>query len=121
MRKFSTLVSLLLISFSTSFSQVKLIDERFAFEPTLKYDWNIPAPKDVLGYRLGERFTIYADAVDYFKKLAAASDKITIASYGETYEGRELIYLVISSEKNQNRIEDIRKANLKLSSSDSKL
>jgi len=107
------LVFFALYTFST-IAQVQLIDERFAFEPELTYDAAIPAPKEVLNYRLGERFTIYADAINYFKTLAAASDKITIAPYGETYEGRELVYLVITSEKNQGRIEDIRNANLKL-------
>ncbi len=102
------------LCFTSLVAQVKLVEERFAFEPELSYDTDIPAPKDILNYQLGERFTIYEDAVDYFKKLAAASDKITIGSYGETYEGRELIYLVISSQDNQNRIEDIRQTNLKL-------
>lgn len=108
-------VLVLLIFFLDLSAQVQLIEDRFAFEPNLTYDKDIPAPKDVLGYQLGERFTIYADAVNYFKQLAAASDKISIASYGETYEGRELIYLVISSSENQGRIEEIRQANLKLS------
>ena len=98
--------------FSTA--QVQLIEDRFAFEPELTYDQTIPAPKDILNYRLGERFTIYADAVNYFKTLAAKSDKITLGSYGETYEGRELIYLVITSSKNQGRLEDIRQTNLQL-------
>jgi len=110
--------NLLLFLFLTSTfwltAQVELMNDRFAFEPELTYDSSIPAPKEVLNYRLGERFTIYADAVNYFKTLAAASDKITVAPYGETYEGRELIYLVITSAKNQNKIEEIRANNLKL-------
>ncbi len=95
-------------------AQVKLIEDRFAFEPELTYDQNIPSPADVLGYKLGERFTEYAATVDYMRKLAAASDRITIGNYGETYEGRPLIYLVITSAKNQGNIEAIRQNNLKL-------
>jgi len=83
--------------FTTTQAQVKLIEDRFAFEPELTYDQNIPSPANVLGYRLGERFTEYAATVDYMEKLAAASDKVTLGSYGETYEGRPLIYLVITS------------------------
>ena len=100
--------------FMTTQAQVKLIEDRFAFEPELTYDQNIPSPANVLGYRLGERFTEYAATVDYMEKLAAASDKVTISSYGETYEGRPLIYLVITSAKNQENIEQIRLNNLKL-------
>jgi len=112
--KQSSLAIALLFTLSTLTAQVKLIEERFAFEPELTYDKNIPSPAEVLGYRLGERFTEYAATVDYMRKLAAASDRITIGSYGETYEGRPLIYLVITSAENQGNIEEIRQNNLKL-------
>ena len=100
--------------FTTSLFAQQLIEDRFAFEPELTYDKSLPVPADVLGYQLGERFSLYADVVDYFEKLAAASPRITIARYGESYEQRELIYLVITSEKNQDQIETIRKNNLRL-------
>jgi len=105
---------LLLIGTSSVFAQ-ELIQERFAFEPNLSYDQSIPSPAQELGYRLGERFTDYADMLDYFEKLAAASPKISIGTYGETYEKRKLIYLVITSEENQNNLETIRQNNLRLS------
>jgi len=106
-------VCLLLISSQLS-AQVDLTPDRFAFEPDLTYNAAIPSPAQVLGYELGERFTEYAATVDYMEKLAAASDKITIGNYGETYEGRPLIYLVVTSAKNQQNIEQIRLNNLKL-------
>ena len=40
------------------------------------------------------------------------SDKIIMKSYGKTYEGRSLEYLIISSKKNISRLENIRKNNL---------
>ncbi|MFK7979232.1 MAG: hypothetical protein AB8G86_04575 [Saprospiraceae bacterium] len=78
-------------------AQVNLTPDRFAFEPELTYNPAIPSPAKVLGYELGERFTEYAATVEYMKKVAEASDRITIGNYGETYEGRPLIYLVITS------------------------
>ena len=99
---------------SNLFAQVNLNDERFAFEPTLKYDSKIPSPSNELGYELGERFTEYAHVITYLKKLAAASPRITMAKYGETYEKRPLYYLVISSEENQSKIDEIQTNNLKL-------
>lgn len=110
------LFSLILCLFlSTSLSaQVELIPDYLQFDPQLSYDSNIPSPQSHLGYELGEAFTVYAHVVAYFEKLAAASPKITLNKYGETYEGRPLYNVVISSEANQNRIEEIRQNNLKL-------
>lgn len=111
-KRLSIVFSFLLLT--THFFAQQLIEDRFAFDPTLSYNKNIPAPAEELGYRLGERFSIHADVLDYFEKLAAASPRITIHSYGETYEGKKLIYLVITSEENQKNIETIRKNNLRL-------
>jgi hypothetical protein len=113
---FSSFIILLLCLLGTTplDGQVNLNEDRFAFEPQLKYNNQIPAPNKVLGYELGETFTIYAHVVDYFKQLTAASPRITMVKYGETYEKRPLYYLVITSEENQSNIESIRKNNLDL-------
>ncbi|MEM6964054.1 MAG: M14 family zinc carboxypeptidase [Bacteroidota bacterium] len=103
-----------LLFFTLPFFAQQLIEDRFAFEPELTYDRSIPSPAQALGYRLGERFTDYPDVLNYFEKLAAASPKVAIGTYGETYERRKLIYLVITSEENQQNIETIRENNLKL-------
>ncbi len=94
---------------SNSFAQ-----ERFAFDPNLDYDQSVPSPAAFLGYELGEHYTLYAHVIDYFEALAAASDKVTLHEYGKTYEGRPLVYLVITSTENQGRIEEIRTNNLRL-------
>ena len=74
--------------------------KRFAFETDLTMDSSIPSPADFLGYELGENFTLYAHIVAYHKTLAEASPRVLYGEYGETYEGRPLVYLVISSEEN---------------------
>lgn len=88
-------------------AQVDLTPARFDFDPEISYDPAIPSPQNFLGYELGDRFTLYADAVAYFRAVAAASDRITINQYGETYEGRPLINLVVTSPANHGRMEDI--------------
>jgi hypothetical protein len=93
---------------------VDLTPERFAFSPALPYDATIPAPADFLGYELGEAFTVYADVLDYLAALDEASDRITMHGYGETYEGRPLRYLVITTPANHARIDAIRQQNLRL-------
>ena len=118
MKKYFSLKKLpfviVLLFFTTSLFSQQLIEDRFAFEPNLTYNKNIPSPAAELGYKLGERFSIHADILDYFEKLAAASPRITVHTYGETYEKKRLIYLVITSEENQKNIETIRKNNLRL-------
>lgn len=106
----------LFICCSTFFShaQTPLLPDYFQFDPELDYDENIPSPADFLGYELGERFTVYAHSVDYFEELARVSDRLTVSNYGETHEGRPLIYVVITSTKNQGNIETIQQQNREL-------
>lgn len=92
--------------------------ERFVFEPALFYDEAIPSPESALGYELGARFTEYARVVRYFEQLAEASDRVRLNQYGETYEGRPLINLVITSAEHQARLEEVRKEHLRMHSAD---
>ena len=112
-KKFIT--SIIFFSVFGVFGQTKLIDDRFAFTPGLDFDENIDSPKTYLGYELGSEYTLYANVVSYLKYLSSSSDKIIMNSYGKTYEGRSLEYLIISSKKNISRLENIRKNNLLLS------
>ena len=95
-------------------AQTDLIPDRFQFEPELSYDASIPSPKDFLGYELGESFTLYANAVQYFKRLAELSPKVNINQYGETYEGRKLYNMIITSEQNVRNLPSILQQNKKL-------
>ncbi len=96
-------------------AQPAVVDvERFAFEPDLPVDQNIQSPKEFLGYELGEEFTVYAHVGAYHKYLAEASPRVLYNEYGETYEGRPLINLVISSEENIRNISGIRETHLNL-------
>lgn len=88
--------------------------ERFPFETDITYDSSIPSPAEFLGYELGEEYTFHHKVMEYFRMLGENSDKITIHKYGETYEGRDLIYAVISSEENQRNIENIRRRNVRI-------
>ena len=107
--------SIIIFSVFGVFGQTKLIDDRFAFTPGLDFDKNIDSPETYLGYELGSEYTLYANVVSYLKYLSSNSDKIIMNSYGKTYEGRSLEYLIISSKKNISRLENIRKNNLLLS------
>lgn len=97
------------------FAQPQVVDvNRFDFESEIPKDPSIPPPKEHLGYELGENFTIYADIVEYCKKLAEASPRVVYNEYGETYEGRTLLNLAISSEANIQNIKGIQDTHMNL-------
>ena len=114
MKKIS-LFSAVLIGTFCLVAQPKVVDaKRFAFEPDLTYNSSVPSPKSHLGYELGEEFTLYAKVEDYYKALAASSPRVLYNEYGETYEGRPLINLVISSEENIKNIDQLKANHMKL-------
>ena len=81
----------------------------FAFWPNANYDPAIPTVDDVLGYSPGERITWHRDAIRYFEALVdAAPGRISVTRYAESWEGRELIYVVVTSAENMARIEEIK-------------
>ncbi|MDX1405143.1 MAG: M14 family metallopeptidase [Woeseiaceae bacterium] len=83
--------------------------EDFIFWPNANYDPAIPTVEDVLGYRAGDRITWHRDAIRYFRALAeAAPDRVSVATYAQSWEGRDLIYVVITSPGNMSRIENIK-------------
>jgi hypothetical protein len=82
--------------------------------PESGYDPSIPEPGDFLGHKLGTRFTSHRDVVGYLERLAEISPRCRLYRYGRTYEGRELVYLVISSPENVKNVEELRAANLRL-------
>jgi hypothetical protein len=81
----------------------------FTFWPDADYDPDIPNIESVIGHKSGERITWHRDTMRYFDALVeAAPDRIRIFRYAETWEGRELIYAVITSPENMARIDDIK-------------
>ncbi|MGD9021560.1 MAG: M14 family metallopeptidase, partial [Lysobacterales bacterium] len=90
--------------------------EPFTFWPDADYDPAIPTIAQVLGHEPGERLTWHAEAVRYFEALAeAAPDRLSVAPYATSWEGRELIYVVIASPENMARIDEIKANMQKLS------
>jgi len=74
----------------------------------------LKSPQEYLGYAMGERFTPHHKIVEYSRYVAEQSDRVTIQEFGESYEGRPLVYLTISTPENMANIDEIRQNNLKL-------
>ncbi|MEQ9308148.1 MAG: M14 family metallopeptidase [Balneolaceae bacterium] len=74
----------------------------------------VQSPAEFLGYDLGDQWTPHYKVLNYFKHVSDNSDLVTFQQYGSTYEGRELVYVVVTSEENHSNLDEIRSNNLKL-------
>ncbi len=72
------------------------------------FDPRVPAPRQVLGHDAGERFTPHHMVSRYFERVALASPRVTLDTLGMTFEGREYITAVVTSERNHARLAQIR-------------
>lgn len=63
---------------------------------------SVPTPESVLGFKPGADFHLasYTDAIGYFRKLAAASNRIKLFDVGRSSRGQEMVLSVISSPQN---------------------
>ena len=81
----------------------------YEFWPNADYDPSVPTIESVLGHAPGERITWHAEAIRYFEALASSEpDRVSVHRYAESWEGRDLIYVVIASSENMRRIGDIK-------------
>jgi hypothetical protein len=76
--------------------------------PNGTYASGVESPDEFLGYTLGARPTTHPDIISYFEYLAEKFPNAELHDYGETYEGRRLVYLVVTSEENFERMPAIR-------------
>ena len=99
----------LILLASLLFTNYTYASDDFDFWPNADYDPAIPTFKSVLGYEPGERITWHADAILYFEALAETSpDRISVATYAQSWEGRDLVYAVVTSAENMARIDTVK-------------
>jgi hypothetical protein len=72
------------------------------------YHEQVPAPQAFLGITVGERPLRYQEILQYFEELDRSSERARLVTFGETFEGRQLQYLIVSSEKNMAELSRIR-------------
>ncbi|HJQ68840.1 MAG TPA: M14 family metallopeptidase [Blastocatellia bacterium] len=73
---------------------------------------NLPSPRAALGFEPGEdrKLADWSQIVDYFKRLDAASPRVSVHQLGVSTERRPFIVAIISSEKNIENLPRIRQA-----------
>ncbi len=77
----------------------------------------VPTPESVLGYKPGADFKLatYEDALDYFRKVAATSDRIKLVNVGKTTQKRDWWIAFISDPANLAQIEHYKDVARRLS------
>ena len=83
------------------------------------YRPDIQSPTEFLGFELGGRSITHSEVMSYFTYLSETAPNAQLNVYAHSFEGRELVYLIVTSEKNFDRLEDIQSqmadlANLKV-------
>jgi hypothetical protein len=77
----------------------------------------IPAPESVVGFAPGaeHKLATYDQTIDYFKKLDAASDRMTLVEAGTSTQGRTYYFALISTPENLKKVDRYREIARRLS------
>src|SRR2546426_3212142 len=77
---------------------------------TVAQSKTIPAPADVLGFTPGDdrKLASWAKVVEYFQKLAAASDRVKFEEIGKSTMGAPFVYVTISAPENLKRLDEFK-------------
>ena len=97
--------------FSSFFTVAQNVDLSY-YLPKETYNATIPTPNQIIGHEVGEWHVTHDKLVQYMKALAASSDRISIENRGETFEGRPLILLTITSPENHKNLQEIKKQHI---------
>jgi hypothetical protein len=85
-----------------------LCAQGFEFLPGTRYDDALPRAAAVLGHEAGEEISTHAEVERYAQALDAASDRVALVRYGESWGKRALYYLVVTSPANHARLAEVR-------------
>ena len=72
------------------------------------YDPAVPTPSAVLGYEVGERFTPHHLLMRYLDRLAETSARVRLDTVAHSFEGREVMLVILTSEANHRRMDQVR-------------
>lgn len=108
MRYYLLLTFLLITSLS-----IAQIDLNY-YLPDVKYNEDITRPEQFFGHQVGEWHLSHDKLYMYMQRLAEQSPRMHYIEYARSYEERPLSYLLISSEKNLERIDAIKEEHVAL-------
>jgi Zinc carboxypeptidase len=74
---------------------------------TAVHSQKLPSPKEHFGFNIGDNYHLatYTQTEAYFKKIAAASERVKLVDIGKTEEGRTQYMVIVSSPANLKQLE----------------
>lgn len=96
------------------------VDLSYYLPKDISYTKEIPTPEQVIGHQVGAWHVTHDRLSRYMEVLAEISPRISIERRSETYEGRPLWLLTVTTPENQKRLEQIKSERQKLLESNSK-
>src|SRR5713226_7177415 len=103
-----TLASLVFIALSIQSEAIRL--RTAALAQGISDLKRIPTPADVVGFTPGDdrKLASWAKVVEYFQKLAAASDRVKFEEIGKSTMGAPFVYATISAPENLRRLDEYK-------------
>ncbi|MBN1651808.1 MAG: peptidase M14, partial [Bacteroidales bacterium] len=102
----------LFLAIHVGFAQTDL---NYYLPKDVNYDIQIPTPKKVLGYEVGDWMVSHDQLIKYMETIAASSDRAVLVEYARSYENRPLVHLIFSSPENLAKLDQIKSEHQKLS------
>ena len=91
------------------------VDLEYYLGDISNYNQSIPTPESIIGHQVGELHVSHDKLSHYVQEVSKYSDRVKLVNRGKTYENRVSWLMIITSESNQARLEDIRKEHIELS------
>jgi hypothetical protein len=88
-----------------SFSQEKL---NYYLPSDVSYDKNIPTPEDFFGQEMGRWHLSHDQVLYYMNEIARVSPRAVIKEYARTFENRQLVHVIFTSEENHKNLDAIK-------------
>ena len=116
-KKFILSISIIFFWHASHAYEMQEID-REMFPQNITYNTNIPTPELFLGRKLGSAPVRHHELVEYLRMIANLSNRLTVETIGYSHERRPILFVVATSESNQNEIERIKKEHINLTNRD---
>lgn len=102
-------INLLIIVLILVVSEVKAQSTMAGFLPFgASYKQDIPDPQTFFGHIPGDRHLSYDQIIAYARELDRLSDRLVIEEYARSHENRPLLYLIFTSEANQQNLGELK-------------
>ena len=80
--------------------------------PEANLDPQVPSPESVLGWQVGEWHVSHDKLVEYMRRLADTSPRVSLKEIGKSHEQRPLLLLAVSSEENAQNLDALREQHI---------